>query len=164
MTIVNLMLNLKAMLDKNFETLEVKGRNKETEKNLLNIKNINIDMNTYSKPAVFIGYRPVNINDFDFPGVVIIPPVAANENLQTKRYDITFILSIKHNNKIVDGNACLEALSFLERVKDIILKNRLVGGYMLYIDTIEWGIDILANASNISICEIKCFYESNNNN
>lgn len=164
MTLVNLMLNLKAMLEKNFNELNVTSRNKETEKQLLNLdSNISIDLNCYSKPNVFIGYRPVSVNEFDFPAVVIVPPTQAKESVIDKRYDITFILSIKHNVKAIDNNACLEAVSFIERIKDIIIKNRLIGGYMLDIESVEWGMDILPNAGNISIAEIKCFYESNNN-
>lgn len=164
MTLVNLMLNLKAMLEKNFNQLNVTSRNKETEKQLLNLdSNISIDLNCYSKPNVFIGFRPVTINTYDFPAVVIVPPTQAKESIQEKEYDITFILSIKHNIKAIDNNACLEAVSFIERLKDIIFKNRLIGGFVLDFENISWGVDILPNAQDITVAEISAVYKSGNN-
>ena len=59
--------------------------------------------------------------------------------------------------------AALEAVSFVERVKDIIFKNRLVGGFALNFEDIEWGVDIVMNAADISVAEISCSYKSVNN-
>lgn len=163
MTAVNLLLNLKSMLEAEFERLEITGRNKEIEKQLLKADNIiNIDKNAYSKPNVYIGFRPVTINQYDFPAVVIMPPVKARESQEEKEYDITFLLSVKHNLKAIDNNAALEAVSFVERVKDIIFKNRLVGGFALNFEDIEWGVDIVMNAADISVAEISCSYKSVN--
>lgn len=164
MTAVNLLLNLKTMLESEFERLEIAGRNKEIEKQPLKADSvINIDKNAYSKPNVYIGFRPVSINQYDFPAVVIMPPVKAMESQQEREYDITFLLSIKHNIKALDNNATLEAVSFVERVKDIIFKNRLVGGFALNFENIEWGVDIIMNSPDISVGEINCTYKSLNN-
>lgn len=164
MTVVNLLLNLKSMLESEFERLALTSRNKEIEKQPLKADNIiNIDKNAYSKPNVYIGFRPVSVNQYDFPAVVIMPPVKARESQQEKEYDITFLLSIKHNIKAVDNNATLEAVSFVERVKDIIFKNRLIGGFALNFEEIEWGVDILMNAADISVAEISVSYKSTNN-
>ena len=164
MTVVNLLLNLKSMLESEFERLALTGRNKEVEKQPLKADNIiNIDKNVYSKPNVYIGFRPVTVNQYDFPAVVIMPPVKARESQQEREYDITFLLSIKHNIKAVDNNATLEAVSFVERVKDIIFKNRLIGGFALNFEEIEWGVDIVMNAADISVAEISVSYKSTNN-
>lgn len=164
MTAVNLLLNLKTMLESEFEEYEITSRNKEIERQPLKADNIiNIDKNAYSKPNVYIGYRPVTINQYDFPAVVIMPPVKAKENQEEKEYDVTFLLSIKHNVKATDNNAALEAVSFVERVKDIIFKNRLVSGFALNFEDIEWGVDIVMNAADISVAEISCSYKSVNN-
>lgn len=164
MTVVNLLLNLKTMLESEFEGYEITGRNKEIEKQPLKADNIiNIDKNAYSKPNVYIGFRPVSINQYDFPAVVIVPPVKARESQEEKEYDITFLLSVKHNLKAIDEMAALEAVSFVERVKDIIFKNRLVGGFALNFEDIEWGVDIVMNAADISVAEISCSYKSTNN-
>ena len=164
MTVVNLLLNLKSMLESEFERLVLTSRNKEIERQPLKADNIiNIDKNAYSKPNVYIGFRPVSVNQYDFPAVVIMPPVKARESQEEKEYDITFLLSIKHNIKAVDNNATLEAVSFVERVKDIIFKNRLVGGFALNFEDIEWGVDIVMNAADISVAEISCSYKSVNN-
>lgn len=164
MTVVNLLLNLKSMLESEFESYALTGRNKEIEKQPLKADSvINIDKNVYSKPNVYIGFRPVSVNQYDFPAIVIMPPVKAMENQQEREYDITFLLSIKHNIKAVDNNACLEAVSFVERVKDIIFKNRLIGGFALNFEEIEWGVDILMNAADISVAEISVSYKSTNN-
>lgn len=164
MTVVNLLLNLKSMLESEFERLALTGRNKEIEKQPLKADNIiNIDKNAYSKPNVYIGFRPVSINQYDFPAVVIVPPVKARESQEEKEYDITFLLSVKHNLKAIDEMAALEAVSFVERVKDIIFKNRLVGGFALNFEDIEWGVDIVMNAADISVAEISCSYKSINN-
>ena len=78
MTAVNLLLNLKSMLESEFERLVLTSRNKEIERQPLKADNIiNIDKNAYSKPNVYIGFRPVSINQYDFPAVVIVPPVKA---------------------------------------------------------------------------------------
>lgn len=164
MTTVNLLLNLKTMLESEFERLEITGRNKEIEKQPLKADSvINIDKNAYSKPNVYIGFRPVSVNQYDFPAVVIVPPVKARESQEEKEYDITFLLSVKHNLKAIDEMAALEAVSFVERVKDIIFKNRLVGGFALNFEDIEWGVDIVMNAADISVAEISCSYKSINN-
>lgn len=164
MTVVNLLLNLKSMLESEFERLALTGRNKEIERQPLKADNIiNIDKNAYSKPNVYIGYRPVSVNQYDFPTVVIMPPVKARESQEEKEYDITFLLSVKHNLKATDEMAALEAVSFVERVKDIIFKNRLVGGFALNFEDIEWGVDIVMNAADISVAEISCSYKSINN-
>lgn len=164
MTAVNLLLNLKSMLEAEFEKLEITGRNKEIEKQPLKADSvINIDKNAYSKPNVYIGFRPVSVNQYDFPAVVIMPPVKARESQEEKEYDITFLLSVKHNLKAIDEMAALEAVSFVERVKDIIFKNRLVGGFALNFEDIEWGVDIVMNAADISVAEISCSYKSVNN-
>lgn len=164
MTAVNLLLNLKTMLESEFERLEIAGRNKEIEKQPLKADSvINIDKNAYSKPNVYIGFRPVSVNQYDFPAVVIMPPVKARESQEEKEYDITFLLSVKHNLKAIDEMAALEAVSFVERVKDIIFKNRLVGGFALNFEDIEWGVDIVMNAADISVAEISCSYKSVNN-
>ena len=164
MTAVNLLLNLKSMLESEFERLEITSRNKEIEKQPLKADSvINIDKNAYSKPNVYIGFRPVSINQYDFPAVVIMPPVKARESQEEKEYDITFLLSVKHNLKAIDEMAALEAVSFVERVKDIIFKNRLVGGFALNFEDIEWGVDIVMNAADISVAEISCSYKSVNN-
>lgn len=164
MTAVNLLLNLKSMLESEFERLALTSRNKEIERQPLKAdSNINIDKNAYSKPHVYIGYRPVSVNQYDFPAVVIVPPVKAKENQEEKEYDVTFLLSIKHNVKATDNNAALEAVSFVERVKDIIFKNRLVSGFALNFEDIEWGVDIVMNAADISVAEISCSYKSVNN-
>lgn len=164
MTVVNLLLNLKSMLEAEFERLALTSRNKEIEKQPLKADSvINIDKNAYSKPNVYIGFRPVSINQYDFPAVVIVPPVKARESQEEKEYDITFLLSVKHNLKAIDEMAALEAVSFVERVKDIIFKNRLVGGFALNFEDIEWGVDILMNAADISVAEISCSYKSINN-
>ncbi len=164
MTAVNLLLNLKTMLESEFEEYEITGRNKEIEKQPLKADNIiNIDKNAYSKPNVYIGFRPVSVNQYDFPAVVIVPPVKARESQEEKEYDITFLLSVKHNLKAVDNNATLEAISFMERIKDIIFKNRLVGGFALNFENIEWGVDIIMNSPDISVGEINCTYKSLNN-
>ncbi len=164
MTVVNLLLNLKSMLESEFERLEITSRNKEIEKQPLKADNIiNIDKNAYSKPNVYIGFRPVSVNQYDFPAVVIMPPVKARESQEEKEYDITFLLSVKHNLKAIDEMAALEAVSFVERVKDIIFKNRLVGGFALNFEDIEWGVDIVMNAADISVAEISCSYKSVNN-
>ena len=164
MTAVNLLLNLKSMLESEFERLVLTGRNKEIERQPLKADNIiNIDKNAYSKPNVYIGFRPVSINQYDFPAVVIVPPVKARESQEEKEYDITFLLSVKHNLKAIDEMAALEAVSFVERVKDIIFKNRLVGGFALNFEDIEWGVDIVMNAADISVAEISCSYKSVNN-
>lgn len=164
MTTVNLLLNLKTMLESEFERLEIAGRNKEIEKQPLKADSvINIDKNAYSKPNVYIGFRPVSVNQYDFPAVVIMPPVKARESQEEKEYDITFLLSVKHNLKAIDEMAALEAVSFVERVKDIIFKNRLVGGFALNFEDIEWGVDIVMNAADISVAEISCSYKSINN-
>ena len=164
MTVVNLLLNLKSMLESEFERLEINGRNKEIEKQPLKADSvINIDKNAYSKPNVYIGFRPVSVNQYDFPAIVIMPPVKARESQQEREYDITFLLSIKHNIKAVDNNATLEAVSFVERVKDIIFKNRLVGGFALNFEDIEWGVDIVMNSPDISVGEINVSYKSINN-
>ena len=92
-----------------------------------------------------------------------MPPVKARESQQEREYDITFLLSIRHNIKAVDNNACLEAVSFVERVKDIIFKNRLIGGFALNFEDIEWGVDIVMNSPDISVGEISCSYKSINN-
>lgn len=164
MTTVNLLLNLKTMLESEFERLEIAGRNKEIEKQPLKADSvINIDKNAYSKPNVYIGFRPVSVNQYDFPAVVIMPPVKARESQEEKEYDITFLLSVKHNLKAIDEMAALEAVSFVERVKDIIFKNRLVGGFALNFEDIEWGVDIVMNTADISVAEISCSYKSVNN-
>ena len=164
MTAVNLLLNLKSMLESEFERLVLTGRNKEIERQPLKADNIiNIDKNAYSKPNVYIGFRPVSINQYDFPAVVIVPPVKARESQEEKEYDITFLLSVKHKLKAIDEMAALEAVSFVERVKDIIFKNRLVGGFALNFEDIEWGVDIVMNAADISVAEISCSYKSVNN-
>lgn len=164
MTVVNLLLNLKSMLEAEFERLALTSRNKEIERQPLKAdSNIHIDKNAYSKPNVYIGYRPVSVNQYDFPAVVIMPPVKARESQQEREYDITFLLSIKHNLKAVDNNATLEAVSFVERVKDIIFKNRLIGGFALNFEEIEWGIDIVMNSPDISVGEINVTYKSTNN-
>lgn len=164
MTTVNLLLNLKTMLESEFERLEITSRNKEIEKQPLKADSvINIDKNAYSKPNVYIGFRPVSVNQYDFPAVVIMPPVKARESQEEKEYDITFLLSVKHNLKAIDEMAALEAVSFVERVKDIIFKNRLVGGFALNFEDIEWGVDIVMNAADISVAEISCSYKSINN-
>ena len=164
MTAVNLLLNLKSMLEAEFERLEITGRNKEIEKQPLKADSvINIDKNAYSKPNVYIGFRPVTVNQYDFPAVVIVPPVKARESQEEKEYDITFLLSVKHNLKAIDEMAALEAVSFVERMKDIIFKNRLVGGFALNFEDIEWGVDIVMNAADISVAEISCSYKSVNN-
>ena len=50
MTAVNLLLNLKSMLESEFERLALTSRNKEVEKQLLKADSvINIDKNAYSK-------------------------------------------------------------------------------------------------------------------
>lgn len=164
MTAVNLLLNLKSMLEAEFERLEITGRNKEIEKQPLKADSvINIDKNAYSKPNVYIGFIPVTVNQYDFPAVVIVPPVKARESQEEKEYDITFLLSVKHNLKAIDEMAALEAVSFVERMKDIIFKNRLVGGFALNFEDIEWGVDIVMNAADISVAEISCSYKSVNN-
>lgn len=164
MTVVNLLLNLKSMLESEFERLALTSRNKEIERQPLKADSvINIDKNAYSKPHVYIGYRPVSVNQYDFPAVVIMPPVKAMESQQEREYDITFLLSIKHNIKAVDNNATLEAVSFVERVKDIIFKNRLIGGFALNFEEIEWGVDIVMNSPDISVGEINVSYKSINN-
>ena len=164
MTVVNLLLNLKSMLESEFERLALTSRNKEIEKQPLKADNIiKIDKNAYSKPNVYIGYRPVTINQYDFPAVVIVPPVKAEESQKQAEYDITFVCSIKHNIKALDNNACLEAVSFVERLKDIIMKNRNVGYFALDFTRIEWGVDILMNAADITVAEISCSYKSVNN-
>lgn len=164
MTAVNLLLNLKTMLESEFEGLALTSRNKEIEKQPLKADSvINIDKNAYSKPNVYIGFRPVSVNQYDFPAVVIMPPVKARESQEEKEYDITFLLSVKHNLKAIDEMAALEAVSFVERVKDIIFKNRLVGGFALNFEDIEWGVDIVMNAADISVAEISCSYKSINN-
>ena len=164
MTVVNLLLNLKSMLESEFERLEIAGRNKEIEKQPLKADSvIHIDKNAYSKPHIYIGFRPVSINQYDFLAVVIMPPVKARESQEEKEYDITFLLSVKHNLKAIDEMAALEAVSFVERVKDIIFKNRLVGGFALNFEDIEWGVDIVMNAADISVAEISCSYKSVNN-
>lgn len=164
MTAVNLLLNLKSMLESEFERLALTSRNKEVKRQPLKADSvINIDKNAYSKPNVYIGYRPVTVNQYDFPAVVIMPPVKAMESQQEREYDITFLLSIKHNIKALDNNATLEAVSFVERVKDIIFKNRLVGGFALNFEDIEWGVDIVMNSPDISVGEISCSYKSINN-
>lgn len=164
MTAVNLLLNLKTMLESEFERLALTSRNKEIEKQPLKADSvINIDKNAYSKPNVYIGFRPVSVNQYDFPAVVIMPPVKARESQEEKEYDITFLLSVKHNLKAIDEMAALEAVSFVERVKDIIFKNRLVGGFALNFEDIEWGVDIVMNAADISVAEISCSYKSINN-
>ena len=164
MTVVNLLLNLKSMLESEFENYEITSRNKEIEKQPLKADSvISIDKNAYSKPNIYIGYRPVTINQYDFPAVVIVPPVKARESQEEKEYDITFLLSVKHNLKAIDEMAALEAVSFVERVKDIIFKNRLVGGFALNFEDIEWGVDIVMNAADISVAEISCSYKSVNN-
>lgn len=164
MTTVNLLLNLKTMLESEFENYEITGRNKEIEKQPLKADSvINIDKNAYSKPNVYIGFRPVSVNQYDFPAVVIMPPVKARESQEEKEYDITFLLSVKHNLKAIDEMAALEAVSFVERVKDIIFKNRLIGGFALNFEDIEWGVDIVMNAADISVAEISCSYKSVNN-
>lgn len=164
MTAVNLLLNLKSMLESEFERLALTGRNKEIERQPLKADSvINIDKNAYSKPNVYIGYRPVSINQYDFPAVVIMPPARAKESQKEKEYDIIFLLSIKHNIKAVDNNACLEAVSFVERVKDILFKNRLVGNFALNFNNVEWSVDILMNAADITVAEISCKYKKINN-
>lgn len=164
MTTVNLLLNLKSMLESEFERLEITSRNKEIERQPLKADSIiNIDKNAYSKPNIYIGFRPVSVNQYDFPAVVIMPPVKARESQEEKEYDITFLLSVKHSLKATDSNAALEAVSFVERVKDIIFKNRLVGGFALNFEDIEWGVDIVMNATDISVAEISCSYKSVNN-
>lgn len=164
MTVVNLLLNLKTMLESEFERLALTGRNKEIERQPLKADNIiNIDKNAYSKPNIYIGYRPVTINQYDFPAVVIVPPVKAEESQKQAEYDITFICSIKHNIKALDNNACLEAVNFVERLKDIIMKNRNVGYFALDFTRIEWGVDILMNAADITVAEISCKYKKINN-
>lgn len=164
MTTVNLLLNLKSMLESEFERLVLTSRNKEIEKQPLKADSvINIDKNAYSKPNVYIGFRPVTVNQYDFPAVVIVPPVKARESQEEKEYDITFLLSVKHNLKAIDKMAALEAVSFVERVKDIIFKNRLVGVFALNFEDIEWGVDIVMNAADISVAEISCSYKSTNN-
>lgn len=164
MTVVNLLLNLKSMLESEFERLALTSRNKEIERQPLKAdSNIHIDKNAYSKPNVYIGFRPVTVNQYDFPAIVIMPPVKARESQQEREYDITFLLSIKHNIKAVDNNATLEAVSFVERVKDIIFKNRLIGGFALNFEEIEWGVDIVMNSPDISVGEINVSYKSINN-
>ena len=163
MTVVNLLLNLKSMLESEFERLVLTGRNKEIEKQPLKADSVISMKNAYSKPNVYVGFRPVSVNQYDFPAVVIVPPVKARESQEEKEYDITFLLSVKHNLKAVDNNATLEAISFMERIKDIIFKNRLVGGFALNFENIEWGVDILMNAADISVAEISCSYKSVNN-
>ena len=164
MTTVNLLLNLKTMLESEFERLALTSRNKEIEKQPLKADSvISIDKNAYSKPNVYVGFRPVSVNQYDFPAVVIVPPVKARESQEEKEYDITFLLSVKHNLKAIDEMAALEAVSFVERVKDIIFKNRLVGGFALNFEDIEWGVDIVMNAADISVAEISCSYKSVNN-
>lgn len=164
MTVVNLLLNLKTMLESEFERLEIAGRNKEIERQPLKADNIiNIDKNVYSKPNVYIGFRPVSVNQYDFPAVVIVPPVKAEEAQKQAEYDITFVCSIKHNIKALDNNACLEAVSFVERLKDIIMKNRNVEYFALDFTRIEWGVDILMNAADITVAEISCKYKKINN-
>lgn len=164
MTAVNLLLNLKSMLEAEFERLEITGRNKEIEKQPLKADNIiNIDKNAYSKPNVYIGFRPVSVNQYDFPAVVIVPPVKAEESQKQAEYDITFVCSIRHNVKAVDNNACLEAVTFVERVKDIIIKNRNIDFFALDFTHIEWGIDILLNAPDVTVAEISCKYKKINN-
>lgn len=164
MTAVNLLLNLKTMLESEFERLEITGRNKEIEKQPLKADSvINIDKNAYSKPNVYIGFRPVSVNQYDFPAVVIVPPVKAEESQKQAEYDITFVCSVKHNIKAVDNNACLEAVSFVERLKDIIMKNRNVGYFALDFTRIEWGVDILMNAPDVTVAEINCKYKKINN-
>ena len=64
--------------------------------------------------------------------------------------------------KAVDNNACLEAVSFVERLKDIIMKNRNVGYFALDFTGIEWGVDILMNAADITVAEISCKYKKIN--
>lgn len=164
MTAVNLLLNLKSMLESEFEKLEIAGRNKEIERQPLKADNIiNIDKNAYSKPNVYIGFRPVSVNQYDFPAVVIMPPARAKESQKEKEYDIIFLLSIKHNFKAVDSNVALEAVGFVERVKDILFKNRLVGNFALNFNNVEWSVDILMNATDISVAEIIASYKSVNN-
>ncbi len=164
MTVVNLLLNLKSMLESEFERLEITSRNKEIEKQPLKADSvINIDKNAYSKPNVYIGFRPVTVNQYDFPAIVIVPPVKAEESQKQAEYDITFVCSVKHNIKAVDNNACLEAVSFVERLKDIIMKNRNVGYFALDFTRIEWGVDILMNAADITVAEINCKYKKINN-
>lgn len=164
MTVVNLLLNLKSMLEAEFERLALTSRNKEIERQPIKAdSNIHIDKNAYSKPNVYIGYRPVSVNQYDFPAVVIMPPVKARESQQEREYDITFLLSIKHNIKALDNNATLEAVSFVERVKDIIFKNRLISGFALNFEDVEWGIDIVMNSPDISVGEINVTYKSTNN-
>ena len=152
------------MLEAEFERLEITGRNKEIEKQPLKADNIiNIDKNAYSKPNVYIGFRPVSVNQYDFPAVVIVPPVKAEESQKQAEYDITFVCSIRHNVKAVDNNACLEAVTFVERVKDIIIKNRNIDFFALDFTHIEWGIDILLNAPDVTVAEISCKYKKINN-
>ena len=89
MTAVNLLLNLKSMLESEFERLVLTGRNKEIEKQPLKADSvISIDKNAYSKPNVYVGFRPVSVNQYDFPAVVIVPPVKARESQEEKEYDI----------------------------------------------------------------------------
>lgn len=164
MTVVNLLLNLKSMLESEFERLALTSRNKEIEKQPLKADNIiNIDKNAYSKPNVYIGFRPVSVNQYDFPAVVIVPPVKAEESQKQAEYDIIYVCSIKHNIKALDNNACLEAVNFVERLKDIIMKNRNVGYFALDFTRIEWGVDILMNAADITVAEINCKYKKINN-
>lgn len=162
MTVVNLLSDLKLMLINEFSKNNVTGRNKEIEKTQ-NSAYSNIDFNNYSEPNIYIGFRPVSINQYDFPAVVIVPPVKAHEEQKLAEYDITFLCSIKHNIKSVDNEACLEAVTFTERLKDIIIKNRNVGFFSLDFTSVDWGIDILLNSADITVAEINCKYKKINN-
>lgn len=154
MTVVNLLENLKSMLEKNFKDREIRSKNNTANGDFWDL---------YSYPNIFIGFRPVTMNNLDFPAIVIIPPTNAKESQKERSYDITFICSIKHNLKAVDNNACLEAVSFTEIVKDIIFKNRIVGDFALDFTQVEWGVDILMNSPDISVAEITTSYKSINN-
>lgn len=164
MTTVNLLLNLQSIFEAEFVKYEKTDINAEIEKQLLQADStIGIDINNYIKPSVYIGYRPVDISQYNMPAVVIIPPAKAKESQEEKEYDITFMIYIKHNIENTSNIAVIEALSFVDMIKDIIFNNRLVGGFILNFEEIEWSVGALMNTVDFSVVEIGVSYKSLNN-
>ena len=165
LSVVSLLTDLKKMLESEFKALNITAMNKNIDNNTIlpTDIDININLSQYGRPNVYIAFRPASINQFDFPAVIIVPPSEAKDTISTKECDISFILVVKHGNRAQDNNACLEAISFMERVKDILFNNTNVGGFVLDFEQVNYGVDLIPNSPDITIAEINCIYRSINN-
>lgn len=115
----------------------------------------------YKKPQIYIGYLPPMDNQNDFPHIVIMPPIKAEENDETQTYPIKLYCGVKAISKDKSENAFMDILTLVERTKEILKRNMIVAGAFRRIEKIVWSVDLLNNQSpDYAIGEIEVTYET----